>query len=49
MNLEYAIRKVQENRGEQESNGTHQLLGENINTIRKKTQNLCYRLVGRLV
>jgi len=39
-------------------NGTHQfldyayyvnILGENLNTIQKKTPNLCYRLVGRLI
>jgi hypothetical protein len=44
--LEYAIRKVQENQGEQEYNGSHQVLGyvgfvnilrANTNTTRKNT------------
>jgi hypothetical protein len=45
--LEYAIRKVQENRMEMKLNGTHQilayvddvnLLGDNIGTIKKNTK-----------
>jgi hypothetical protein len=46
--LEYDIRKVQENQVGLKLNGTHQLayaddvnlLGDNINTIKKKTQKL---------
>jgi hypothetical protein len=47
--LEYAIRKVQENQGGMEFYGTHQLLaytndvnllGDNIDTIRKNTETL---------
>jgi hypothetical protein len=54
--LEYAIRKVQENKVEMKLNGTHQLLvyaddvkllEDNINTIKKNTDSLT--LVRRLV
>jgi hypothetical protein len=47
--IEYSIRKVQENQVGLKSNGTYQLLvyaghvyllGDNINTIQKKSRNL---------
>jgi hypothetical protein len=51
VNLEYAIRKVQESKQGLEMNGTHQLLvytddsllGENINTTSKSIENLLDR------